>query len=290
MKSIEGGTMISEEKDQGESAQSLGRRRLTRRAEILAQFKVRLRGGKPVIGMQHSSGSAAVVELLAWAGFDFTIIDMEHSSYSIEKTEELVRTGEATGMVTFVRILENDPKQIMQALETGAQGVLVPHVITKEDARRALASAKYMPDGIRGKTGGARSAYWSMGDWHEYQRWANSEVMVVPIIEDKEAIDHIDKIFAIQGFEIISIGPGDLSQSFGDPGMGLESPGVSNALDRAIALGKQYGISVMTIPLPALSNEFTRTVIERGAKVIWYGADVINIGKYFRHMAQVRDI
>lgn len=240
--------------------------------------------------MQHSSGSAAIVEILAWAGFDFTIIDMEHSSYSIEKTEELVRTGEATGIVSLVRILENDPKQVMLALETGAHGVLVPHVITKADAERARASAKYLPDGIRGKTGGARSAYWSMGDWHEYQCWANNEVMVVPILEDKEAIDHIDEIFAIPGFEIIAIGPGDLSQSFGDPGMGLESPGVSKALDRAIALGTNHDVSVMTIPLPSLSNEFTQAVIERGARVIWYGADVINIGKYFRYLAQVRDV
>lgn len=281
---------MNDPKNQTESALNVGRSRLGRRAKILADFKVRLRSGRPVIGMQHSSGSAAVVEILAWAGFDFTIIDMEHSSYSIEKTEDLVRAGEAACIVSFIRILENDPKLIMQALETGAHGVLVPHVITKKEAERALASSKYMPDGIRGKTGGARSAYWSMGDWHEYQRWANNEVIVVPILEDKEAIDNIEEIFSVPGFEIISIGPGDLSQSYGDAGKGLASPPVSKALDQAIALGKQQGIGIMTIPLPDLTNDFTKQVIQRGAKVIWYGADVMHIGKHFRQLAQVRDV
>lgn len=259
------------------------------REAVLAAFKAKLKAGEPVIGMQHNSGSENVVEVLGYAGFDFVIIDMEHSGYSIDVTERMVRAAEAADIVAFIRVLQNDEHVIMQALETGAQGLLVPHIMSRQDCERAQAAMRYRPDGVRGKTSGSRAARWGTGDWPTYQSWANQEPLLIPIIEDREAVEVMEEILSVDQLELISIGPGDLSQSYNEPNAGLRSANVMTALERAIEFCTPRGIGVMTIPLPDLNNEFTRSVIDKGAKVVWYGADMINIGRYFRELAKVKD-
>src|SRR5690242_3796896 len=104
-----------------------------RREDCLAKFKAKLRGNDVVLGMQHNSGSAAIVELLGWNGFDFVIIDMEHSGYSPSTIEQLVRTAENVELAAFVRVLKNDASLIMQAMDAGAHGVVIPHVTSRAD-------------------------------------------------------------------------------------------------------------------------------------------------------------
>lgn len=259
-----------------------------RREEILARFKEKMRAGEVLVGMQHNSGSEAVVEMLAYSGFDFVLIDMEHSGYSITVAESMVRAAEAAGIVAFIRVVENNPHIIMQAMETGAQGVFVPHILNRKDCEQALAALRYRPDGIRGKTTASRAARWGASDWHAYQKWANTETLMIPIIEDKEAVDVMEEILSVPGLELISVGPGDLSQSYEMPGMGLRAEPVMAALMRAIRFCTPRNIAVTTIPMPDLTNEFTREVVAKGAKVVWYGTDLLNIGKYFRYMAEVK--
>jgi 2-keto-3-deoxy-L-rhamnonate aldolase RhmA len=128
--------------------------------ELLASFKSRLGQGQALFGMQHNSGSAAVLELIAYSDFDFVILDMEHSTYTMEQIENLVRTAEAAGIVAFVRVSRNDPDIIMRTLETGAQGILVPHVASKADCESAMAAMRYRPAGVRGRMRATRAARW----------------------------------------------------------------------------------------------------------------------------------
>ena len=260
-----------------------------RREEILARFKENMRAGKVLLGMQHNSGSEAIVEMLAYSGFDFVIVDLEHSGYSITIAESMVRAAEAAGIVAFIRIINNDKHLIMQAMETGAQGVLVPHVMNRGDCERAQAAMRYQPDGTRGKTSGSRAARWGAGDWLAYQKWANTETLLIPIIEDREAVEVMEEILSVPGLELISVGPGDLSQSYNAPGQGLRAAPVMAALERAIKYCGPRNIGVMTIPIPDLNTPWTREVIQKGSKVIWYAADLINIGRYFKQLAEVKD-
>jgi 4-hydroxy-2-oxoheptanedioate aldolase len=259
-----------------------------RREEILARFKERMRAGETILGMQHNSGSEAVVEMLAYSGFDFVLIDMEHSGYSLTLAENLVRSAEAAGIAAFIRPVKNDPHIIMQAMETGALGLFVPHIMSRRDCEDAIAAMRYLPDGVRGKTGGSRAARWGGVDWHDYQDWANAEPLMVPIIEDREAVDVMEEILSVPGLEMISVGPGDLSQSYNAPNMGLRATPVMAALDRAIRFCQPRGICVVTIPIPDLTTEFAREIVARGARGIWYAADLINIGRHFRSIAEIR--
>ena len=161
------------------------------RAAILAGLKEKLASGELVLGMQHSSGSGAVIELLGLAGWNFAIVDMEHSSTTIAVVEELVRAAEAVDLAAFVRVLRNDEKLIMQALDAGAVGVLVPHVLDADGCTRAIRAARFPPLGIRGKTASSRAAGWGLGAWTEYEQWANTEPLVIPIVEDPEGVEAI---------------------------------------------------------------------------------------------------
>lgn len=258
------------------------------REVTLKRFKGRLAAGEVVVGMQHNSASEAVIELLGYTGFDFVIIDMEHSGYSLTVVERLIRAAEGAGVVGLIRVLENDPATIMQAMDTGAQGILVPHIQSADECNAALAAMRFAPEGVRGKTMVSRAAAWGMIDWHLYQAWANTEPLLIPIIEDREAVDVLEDILSVPGLELISVGPGDLSQSYDMPGLGLRAPPVMAALERTLAYCVPRGIGVMTVPIPDLTNAFARDIVNMGAKAIWYGSDLLHTGRRFQELASVK--
>ncbi len=260
-----------------------------RREEILSSFKERMRAGKLLVGMGHASGSEAIIEVMGYAGFDFVVVDMEHTGYSISVAERMVRAAEAVGIVAFIRVLRNDQHTIMQAMETGAQGILLPHVMSRRDCEDALAAMRYTPDGIRGKCRYSRAASRGLSDWREYKRWANNETLLVPIIEDREAVDRMEEILSAPGLELVSVGPGDLSESYDAPGMALRAEPVMAALERAIRFCRPRGISVMTIPTPDMTNEWALEIAGKGARVIWYSGDIINIAQLFKRIASLKD-
>lgn len=258
---------------------------MMRREEVLSDFKEQLRGGKVLLGMHHLSGSDAIIELLAYAGFAFVVIDMEHSGYTTTVAESLVRTAEAAGIVSFIRVIKNDPTLIMQAMETGTQGVVVPHILTPQDCANALAAMRFPPYGIRGWTAGSRAGRWGATDTGTYQEWSNSQPLLIPLIEDRDAVENLEDILAVSGIEIVCLGPGDLSQSYGFPGMGLRAAPVMAALERTIRACVPGNIRVMTLPIPDLTSTWTREIIAKGARLIWYTSDLINIGRHFRQIA-----
>ena len=256
------------------------------RVETLARLKQKIRSGELVLGMQHSSGSAAVVELLGLTGWDFVIVDMEHVSLTISRVEELVRAAEAVELPAFVRVIRNDAKLIMQALDAGAVGVLVPHVVDAGSCRDAVAAARYPPEGTRGKSASSRVAGWGSAEWREYERWAQTEPLLIPIVEDPEAVTLIEEIAAVPGLELIALGPGDLSAAYGEPALGIRSQQVSAALDRLVAACSPRGIAVMTIPTPELDATLVAELHRRGATVSWYGGDLNHLARLLRTLRE----
>lgn len=256
------------------------------REDILSRFKEKLSAGPALLGMQHNSGSAVIIEVIAYAGFDFVIIDAEHSSYSPSEIEGLIRACEAVGIVSLVRVMKNDQHMIMQALDAGASGVMIPHVLDPADCQRALDARRFKPEGIRGKSASSRAARWTLGDWDEYAQWSERETLVIPILEDREAIECVEDIVALPGLELVAVGPGDLSQSYGRPSAGLRAEEVMSALERTIDACEPSGIGVMTIPMPDMTPEFVFDLERKGVRAIWYGGDVAHAGQYFRSLVQ----
>lgn len=236
--------------------------------------------------MQHSSRSAAVVELLGLTGWDFVLVDMEHAATTIAEVEELVRAAEAVGLAALVRVLENDGKLVMQALDAGALGVLVPHVRDAAGCAQALAAARYPPLGVRGKSAASRGAGWGTVAWPAYEAWVATGPLVVPIIEDPEAVEAVEELVAVPGLELVALGPGDLSAAYGEAALGLRSQRVSAALDRLLAACRPRGIAVMTIPTPDMSAEQVGELAARGASVSWYGGDLSHLAQLLRRLRE----
>lgn len=167
--------------------------------------------GQSPLGILISSLDPAVTEIMASAGFDYVIIDCEHSTPTLKDVQGHVRAAEAGGILPFVRILENTRVAIQSTLDAGAQGLLVPHVDTGEDARRAVESSQYAPRGMRGMCPANHAGGYTMRGWGEYQQQADANVLILPIIESKKSVENIEEIVAVDGIEFIIFGPGDLA-------------------------------------------------------------------------------
>jgi 4-hydroxy-2-oxoheptanedioate aldolase len=250
----------------------------------LERFKERMRAGELVLGMQHNSGSEAMIEVMAACGFDYVILDQEHGGYSMSDVERLVRASEGAGIACFVRILKNDHHLIQQTMDTGAQGVMVPHIVTRGDCESAVSAMRYMPAGTRGKSTACRAARWTTMSWDSYSRWANEETLLIPIIEDREAVEAIEDILSVPGLELVAVGPGDLSQSYGVPGAGFRSPEVAEALQRTVSFAQPLGLHVMTIPMPGMTTEMVDEVAAMGARVVWWGGDLPHFATFCKQL------
>ncbi|MBO1268819.1 HpcH/HpaI aldolase family protein [Arthrobacter cavernae] len=175
------------------------------------------RFAKPgAVGLYCSVPAPTLVDMIGHAGFDFVILDTEHSLVGDAELAALLRAAQASGLDALVRVPESDPGSILRALDAGATGVVVPHVRCRADVDAALRAARYFPDGMR-SLGGGRASNYGVGDPREVIRRANAEVVVAVLIEDREGVDAIDEILAGGGINLVLPGPGDLSQSYGVP-------------------------------------------------------------------------
>lgn len=233
--------------------------------------------GKVALGMMISTVDPSLIEILAYNGFDFYMLDMEHSRINFETMMHCVRAADAAGITTMVRVTENNPSLIRQSIESGAQGVNVPRVKNREDARKAVNSIRYPPEGGCGTCPSIRAANYSISGWQEYVEYSNKQTMVIPILEDKEAIENAEEIFAELklGVDAVGFGRADLAQSITPPGQEViwDHPYIMAAYDKLLALSKKTGIPIMGIPWPKLTAEYAKAAIDRGVKILMYGSD-----------------
>lgn len=177
------------------------------------RVKERLKQGLPTVGTWIDLPEPAVAEILAAYGMDWLLIDTEHGPMGWETVENLLRAMRGTEVVPLIRVAGNDPFLIKQALDRGAMGVLVPMINSAEEARAAVAAAKYPPEGIRGLAGTRASRYGlDMGTYVE--RW-NRDVLVVLQVETRAGLENVEAIAAVPGVDVLFIGPNDLSAGLG---------------------------------------------------------------------------
>ena len=157
----------------------------------------------------------AVVEIIAAAGFDGAFIDMEHSAFDLRTVGEMIRVADLCGITPVVRVPDNNPKTILRLLDAGAQGIQVPHIKGVEGARRAAAAVRYPPQGERGGAGSTRAAGYGATPWTEHIRTSNEEILLIVMTEDQRGLDEIEQIAAVDGVDVISLGPTDISTALG---------------------------------------------------------------------------
>jgi 2-keto-3-deoxy-L-rhamnonate aldolase RhmA len=157
----------------------------------------------------------AIVEIIAAAGFDGVFIDMEHTGFDLQLVGEMIRIADLTGITSIVRVPENNAKLILRVLDIGAQGIQVPHIEGLEGARRAVAAVRYPPLGARGAAGTTRAAGYGAIPGREHVRTSNEEILLVVMTEDLHGIHEIEAIAALDGVDLISLGPTDLSAALG---------------------------------------------------------------------------
>jgi 2-dehydro-3-deoxyglucarate aldolase/4-hydroxy-2-oxoheptanedioate aldolase len=202
-----------------------------------------LQDGQVTAGAWLQLISPMSAELMARAGFDWLIIDMEHAPGDYLNLTAQIQAMGATDCVPFVRAPWNDPVAIKRILDTGAMGVLIPYVNSGEEARQAVAACKYPPDGIRGVAGSPRAAYFGQNSM-AYLKDANREILVIVAVETGEAIDNLDDILTTKGLDGVFIGPMDLATSmghFGDPSHPEVKEAIGLIEEKTISAGKFLG-------------------------------------------------
>lgn len=183
-------------------------------------LKSKLGSGLPVYGLISSIPAPAAIELIAEAGFDFVIIDMEHVLINPETVENMIRVAESYDLTPLVRVADLNPKTLLRLLDGGAQGIVLPMIESPEQLADAIAACKYHPLGRRSLNAG-RPGSFGKHSLAQYVEAANQQIMVVAMIESAEGVRRATEIAAVAGLDMILEGAADLSQSLGMPGRSI---------------------------------------------------------------------
>ena len=246
--------------------------------------KAKLARGEAAFGCFVRTREPQLSEYVALLGWDFLVFDAEHGSLQPADIEDLCRAVEPRGTTPVVRVTTNDTPTILRFLDTGAHGLHVPWVNSGEEAERAVRAVKYTPQGIRGLAG-SRASEWGLREpIADYVARANRETLVVIQIETQAAVDAIDDYLAIDGIDVLFLGPTDLSQSLGHPG-DLRHPDVLAAMarvaDAVVGTDKVLGIYAGTV-------DMTREWLDKGARYFTTSLEPFLRDGMRAHLQQVR--
>lgn len=206
--------------------------------------KAALREGKPQVGTWLSLGNVFAARLMARTGFPWLTVDLEHSPIGWDSAGLLFGAIADAGCVPLARVPRGDHDLIKRVLDAGAHGIVVPMVNTVEEAKIAIAAAKYPPTGNRSIGGGLHSLNFgaSAGDYYKY---ANDEILVVLQTESPEGVDNAEEIYSLPGVDAIFVGPNDLKWQMKAPDGTDPTPEEFEAmLQRILAAGKKTGTPV----------------------------------------------
>lgn len=210
------------------------------------QVKEKLKQGKPALGGWLSLPGIQPARIMARLGFDWLVVDMEHTAHNPVLMADMVATiADAGTCAPIVRVPGNSVEWFKWALDAGAWGVIVPMVNTREEAQRAVEWAKYPPRGTR-SIGGIFGPYgFGIDNWPEYARIANDEILVIVQIESTQALEHLDDILSVPGIDVAFVGPNDLHASLGlPPSTDGAEPAFMDALERIKTAARKYQVAM----------------------------------------------
>src|SRR5271166_3487607 len=205
---------------------------------LLNPFKQALKAGRLQIGLWHSLSSHLAVEILADSGFDWILLDTEHAPNELPMVHTQLQAMGGGTAHAVVRAAWNDSVIIKRLLDIGAQSLLIPYVETEEEAKRAVMSTRYPPQGFRGFASQARASRY--GRIKGYHAAANAEICLLLQVETKRGLDNLEKIASVEGVDGVFVGPGDLSAALGYLGQ-PNHPEVVKTIEEAIRRIKDAG-------------------------------------------------
>jgi len=204
------------------------------------------------VGTWLKIASAEPVEIMAYAGFDFVVVDLEHAPLDLQTAYRLVNSAAALGMTPLVRVPDKTPSTIQKILDAGAMGILVPHVDTVEQAFDVGQACRFPPHGVRGAGGTSRSGAWGLRATAEYLATGNDDVLCIPQLESVEAIKAAPEMLALDTVDAVFVGTADLSMSMGlTPAAPEVTQLVTSAIEAAHAAGKRCGLAFGGVPAKA---------------------------------------
>lgn len=232
------------------------------------RFKEALGARRAQIGLWSSLSSSYTVEVIAGAGFDWLLLDMEHSPNDVESLLGQLQAAAPYPTQPVVRVPWNDMVAIKRVLDVGAQSLLVPYVSSAEEAAAAVSFTRYPPRGVRGVAGTTRAT--RFGRIKDYARRAADELCLLVQVETAQGLDNIEAICAVAGIDGVFIGPADLHASLGHPGE-IANPAVKPRIDDAVRRIRKAG-RAPGILTPSEAD--ARHWLECGALFVAVGADV----------------
>jgi 4-hydroxy-2-oxoheptanedioate aldolase len=242
-------------------------------------FKRAILAGRPQIGLWSSLSSHVTVEVIAGAGFDWLLLDTEHSPNELPMVHSQLQAAVGGTAHPVVRVPWNDPVVIKRFLDIGTQSFLVPYVQNAAEAQAAVAATRYPPKGVRGVATASRAS--RFGRIKDYFAKAEAELCVVVQLESREALGNLEAIAAVDGVDGLFIGPSDLSADLGHlghPGHAEVQGAIEDAIRRIQACGKAAGFLTG-------DEALARRYLDLGCLIAAVGADIALLARGAEHLA-----
>ncbi|MCI8304106.1 MAG: hypothetical protein HFF52_05700 [Lawsonibacter sp.] len=248
-----------------------------------SKVKQKLRGGQPVIRGFLRFPDPGTAEIMALAGVELIILDQEHYPFNSQEIEKVVRAAQIYGAECMVRVPNSEPARVAQVMESGAIGVVVPHVESRAQAMEVVNAVKYAPVGTRGFCPITRAAAYGMRlSPEEYAQFANEQTCIILMAETRRGLEALDEILTIPQVDGISIGPSDVSASYGYPGH-PEHPEVRAAIEEG---QKKVAASGKALCVQAYDGAAARRGCALGARIFTVGSDVQVLTQGFQALVQ----
>jgi 4-hydroxy-2-oxoheptanedioate aldolase len=246
-------------------------------------FRDRVLAGQWLGGTFINLGSSITAEIAGHAGFDWLMLDYEHGPGSEETLLHQLQAVSATGTASIVRIAENEPARFKRALDVGANGVMVPYVNTAAEARAAVSAMRYPPRGTRGVSKFNRAAGFGQ-NFDDYYAHAHERLVMMAQIETPESLEHLDAIAAVDGVDVLFVGPLDLTTNMGIQGE-FEHPAFVEARRKVCQAARNAGKAAGIL---ATAASQLPTLREEGYTVMALGSDGAAVTAGLRQFASLQ--
>lgn len=242
-----------------------------------SRVREKLSRRQPVLSTKINTQDPVVVDMIGLIGFDCVWMCCEHIPLDGDRLAHLIRTASMNDLDSVVRIAKSGYSGYIHPLELGASGIMVPHCMSAEEACHLVRMTRFHPLGRRALDSGNADGNYCMVPLADYMRHANENTLVILQVEDPEAIEQIDRIAAVDGVDVVFVGPGDLSQGLGIPGQ-TDHPDVQEAIERVAQACEKHG-RAWGLPVNAANAE---KYLDMGALFCNAGADVLGLQDYYK--------
>jgi 4-hydroxy-2-oxoheptanedioate aldolase len=247
-----------------------------------SKIKAKLAKNEPVLLTTLHFGDASVFEMTSLMGWDGIWLDLEHHGHSVETAGHLARAARVGSSDIMIRPAKGEFMRMGRILEIGAQGIMYPRCDNAEEARQVVRWSKFAPLGERGIDSGNADNPYCMTPLVEYLKAANEQTFIVIQIEDPKALVHAEAMAAVEGVDVLFLGPGDFSILAGVPGQ-FDHPKIKDAMQTVAAAAKKAG---KHWGMPIFSMDHAKEVMELGGRFLCHGADLLMVKNGLEEIAR----